>query len=963
VRSREWRYIPYNAKDEIYFGCDTVVREEWSYIRERRRRQNNDEPGSTEAEDEGFVAVLGPEPTGPGAAWRGVVRLFSFSRWMGRNQTSSRRQEAPGEEGQDRPDRPPADLTGIALSGGGIRSASFCLGILQALSYAGWLKKLDYLSTVSGGGYIGGSLAWLLHKKWKDADGREIPYGLERRNFPYGSYPMVGMSDESWRASAADGKPAKDWNVYKGRMLRHLRQHARYLTPGNGINMMSLLAVALRNSLFSIFVYGGLLVLLFVVAGPFLFGPAMDWSPYRYFNGHIPWPGPKVNAAYGIAAILGLVFLALAAFYAFLTLFPKTISTGYAWRYWFERWTGRLLLGLGIVVVLGAVPGVYDQINEWGQSASTSSSFKISGEANTKGEISFVGKLQQPEVVKTAGGTPTLGNKLAGAFGALSTLLGAVSAALAFFRGGKPNKKLPTRLLVAVGSVALIFGLLILAYHCAAWLSLPSQTTVRSGLLWHVPLEGARIRNDGLIFGFGVLLVLLLRFPNLNYLSVHRYYRDRLMETFTPNVPDALDVNGTVSGASKTADRTPLFEMAQEGSDAVDPGPYPIINANIVLVSSQIPKFRGRGGDNFILTPKHCGSNATGWCDTKDSPYAKMTLPTAIAISGAALNSNTGCGGEGVTRGSWLSFLMGFFNIRLGYWAENPTPPAERVERIAQNLERLLQHPPEDEMAGSHRWSIDSVMHTLYCWVRRPLNWLEVRLQRLLNSPVFCGPNAPNALYPGLSELYLRKNLNENSRMVQLSDGGHFENLGLYELIRRRLRLIIVCDGAADPDFGFDDLGNAMEKVRADFGTLIDIDCADAETLTPTGEGKSDTAKRLSYAKKGYLRAKIIYNDREQGTLLYLTTSFFKDLLADLYAYRKTHDEFPDQPTSDQFFDEKQFEAYRELGYQTAYHMMCDKEVVSHPDVRDTLGAPEVSCPPEAGRERTGGEPHGMAGV
>lgn len=116
------------------------------------------------------------------------------------------------------------------------------------------------------------------------------------------------------------------------------------------------------------------------------------------------------------------------------------------------------------------------------------------------------------------------------------------------------------------------------------------------------------------------------------------------METFTPDLPDALDVNGQVPGGPKSANRAPLYKMLDDNSASMDARPFPIINSNIVLASSQIPKFRGRGGDNFIMTPQFCGSKATGWCATKDSPYDGMTLPTALAISGAAINSNTGGG-------------------------------------------------------------------------------------------------------------------------------------------------------------------------------------------------------------------------------------------------------------------------------------------------------------------------------
>src|SRR5581483_9540658 len=55
----------------------------------------------------------------------------------------------------------PTDTVGLALSGGGVRSATFCLGVLQALAKRDRLRGIDFLSTVSGGGYIGAFLGRL----------------------------------------------------------------------------------------------------------------------------------------------------------------------------------------------------------------------------------------------------------------------------------------------------------------------------------------------------------------------------------------------------------------------------------------------------------------------------------------------------------------------------------------------------------------------------------------------------------------------------------------------------------------------------------------------------------------------------------------------------------------------------------------------------------------------------------
>jgi len=310
-----------------------------------------------------------------------------------------------------------------------------------------------------------------------------------------------------------------------------------------------------------------------------------------------------------------------------------------------------------------------------------------------------------------------------------------------------------------------------------------------------------------------------------------------------------------------------------------NPAPYHLINTNVVLESSHIPKFRGRGGDNFILSPYYCGSNATGWCESRDFMDGRMTLPTAMAISGAAVNPSTGIGGQGITRQPLLSMLMGLLNIRLGYWASNPDPNPRKKGAT------------------------------------RPHGKQKPR-------------GVPNFLFPGLCEIFLRSRLNEEGDFVQLTDGGHFENLALYELIRRRTRLIVLCDGGADPDYQFSDFANAVEKVRVDFGTLILADCEDLQPLVPRKKAGTKIAEDdIECAERGYIMCTIIYPDNSQGRLLYLKTTFFEQLSADLYGYKKAHPQFPDEPTSDQFFDERQFEAYRELGFQTAWRMMQDDSI------------------------------------
>jgi hypothetical protein len=176
----------------------------------------------------------------------------------------------------------------------------------------------------------------------------------------------------------------------------------------------------------------------------------------------------------------------------------------------------------------------------------------------------------------------------------------------------------------------------------------------------------------------------------------------------------------------------------------------------------------------------------------------------------------------------------------------------------------------------------------------------------------------------------LGRGFREGSRFIELSDGGHFENLAAYELIRRRVRTIIISDGAADPEFNFADLANLVEKVRVDFGVEIEFPPGPAPVadLVPgSGEEKSLYLEKYRLARRGYAVGRISYPATEdepaaEGTIYYLKTTVTGGLPEDIYAYKSANPAFPDQSTTDQFFDETQFEAYRELGYRLAKDML-----------------------------------------
>jgi hypothetical protein len=189
-----------------------------------------------------------------------------------------------------------------------------------------------------------------------------------------------------------------------------------------------------------------------------------------------------------------------------------------------------------------------------------------------------------------------------------------------------------------------------------------------------------------------------------------------------------------------------------------------------------------------------------------------------------------------------LGFLLMLFNVRLGWWLGNPSGPDYRSEG--------------------------------------PKFGLLTMLQELANMTTATG------------------------RWIYLSDGGHFDNLGLYEMVRRRCRFIVVSDAGCDPDAALADLGNAVRKSYIDFGVRIRFDSLDVTAgARPPQEGTFAWIGTIWYP-----------GSPEPGWLLYLRPTYQGTETPDIRSYAEANPTFPDESTSEQWFGESQFEAYRALG-------------------------------------------------
>jgi hypothetical protein len=198
----------------------------------------------------------------------------------------------------------------------------------------------------------------------------------------------------------------------------------------------------------------------------------------------------------------------------------------------------------------------------------------------------------------------------------------------------------------------------------------------------------------------------------------------------------------------------------------------------------------------------------------------------------------------------------------------------------------------------------------------------------------------------------------DDSPYVYLSDGGHFENLGLYEMVRRRCRYIVVVDAGCDPDFGFEDLGNAVRKIFIDLGiriTFVGLDklknrpkAGKAEaTLTRHGaklevekNGGDSPDDEIPYHAIGCIH----YNEADggeskDGRIIYIKPAvhFSNNESAGVRSYANASETFPHESTADQFFTESQFESYRSLGLETANTVLTGGDKFNHGTVQDFL--------------------------
>ena len=848
----------------------------------------------------------------------------------------------------------PNKRTALCLSGGGIRSATFALGVLQGLARLSLLKQFDYLSTVSGGGYIGSWLTAWIHRH---------PDGL------------AGVSEELRRPPSKPLDPEPE-------PVKWLRRYSNYLSPRLGlmsVDTWTLLAAYLRNLTLNWLVLVPMLA--FVLLAPRLMVSLLHWplvNPHAAAHGllatglvfglvslthlHLfrpslaslrsprsqdqaahsppvggetsPWDRIERQQGFLIGGLTPLVLAALLLTIAYawyrnggghlddLTLFDVdsrgtfvlvgAVMHGIGWStaaLLLKRWRQvTLWTAVEFLVILwsGGLGGLF----LWSVLAETPSDIPVSAFPEWYAVFSLAGFLTMFLLTATifigvasrytddhdrewwgrAGAwvliasvswmglsalvvfgpgllsyTPVPMTSLGGLSGVISLLLGFSSRTTA------TGKAKPTMMDVILDRAArlaapIFIACLLVLITLLTSLAMKAVGDVHGGM-WDGSATGLRMPPDDwghaivlhnsspwlvieLAMALAALAGAMSLVININKFSLHSIYRNRLIRAYLGASHEDRRPNQFTD--FDPDDNIELHDLARKHQAIRKP--FHVLNIAINLVRTENLAWQQRKAQSFTASPLFCGSYNLGYRRSADYGIAghlakakAITLGTALAISGAAASPNMG-----YHSAPPVTFLLAFFNVRLGWWLGNPGDAGRNT--FDRSCPRIAVRPMLAEAFG-----------------------------------------LTDAANP----------------YVYLSDGGHFENLGLYEMVLRRCHYIVVSDGSCDADRSFTDLGNAIRKIRIDLGIDIEIETEllELETGTRTSRG---------HFALGLIRYDRVDHGAKAGLLIYLKPSLTGNEPADVTEYASCHEEFPHEPTADQFFDESQFESYRALGFHIA---------------------------------------------
>jgi Patatin-like phospholipase len=851
-----------------------------------------------------------------------------------------------------------ASLVGLAFSGGGIRSATFNLGVLQGLAKLGLLPMFDYISTVSGGGYIGSWLcAWILRT------GQDKTNGKCKETAPGNLLAPIQVVQEGLKPDRSTKTQHQE-----PRPIRFLREYSNYITPRLGVlgaDTWTAVAIYVRN------LFLNQLILVLFLASILLIPHIAAWISY--------WATESLNVSNFLAPITVFLLLLLALTVVAWnmknltgvhsetgTKFPWYAQLGWvlalvaaplflaAWiagvslmrlftffHCWWE-WPALGIAVFGVVWVFASLWNMPDRgpaAPHWSSTAAWGWSIffsLISGAVGgillwvlASAEINLNGNHPEAAMwLVVSFGTPLVvviflivGALQIGLIGLyfpdprrewwarlggyllIISIVWAVAFALAIYSPLglmllKGWLKKTLKITWVVSTLAGIFGGKSKAtggLDSRTWKDVALSITpyifivgIASMIAWLLQVSLAALDHQQywlliLFVAFLAVCVFLSMRVNLNEFSMNLFYRNRLVRAYLgashpnrmPNPFTGFDPH----------DELQLKELR---SGQCYSGPFPIINTALNVVSGKDLAWQERKAESFVLTPLRCGFDTWleqidledensptqrspdiqkyGYRPTEHFGFSDVGLRLGTAVS---ISGAAASPNMGYHSSPALAFLMTIFNVRLGYWAGNP---------------------------------------------RHNSSWMN--------------PGPRVGLLYLLAELFGQTN--DEARYVYLSDGGHFENLALYELVKRRCKFIIVCDADCDSAYAFGDIGNAIRKCREDIGVEIDLKFG---KLTPSPLAPAQLASGIPAVSKWHWAiGKIHYNlvdpGAEDGILVYLKTSMTGDEPPDVVNYQRQHPDFPHQTTADQWFAESQFESYRRLGQHVVEQLFEPVETV-----------------------------------
>ncbi len=704
-----------------------------------------------------------------------------------------------------------SNLTGIALSGGGIRSATFCQGIVTELAKRGILDRTDYLSTVSGGGYFGAFITSALTS-------------IKKR------------SGSQWNSREATKEIFGEVESSSDTLaLRHLRNNSQYLISKGFWGFLLIKGMMLFGIILNLLTFVCIGVSLAIVAWVSHLGIscilelAESSKEQVRIGGLVPWMA-------GALGIWCVVLLPITQSYCRGSAPATECGDGISSSSATQRSKGgvrkRRLLSLveGGAIILGVI-GILLTLIYYLPNL-------VEGYDNC---LDSLGRWTWEQARWFVG---------AGA-----CLIAVASAIGAVFSGGRK------RIFKAFYSLFGLIGIL-----ASIWVFFTTCSLLYNG---EVSVLSVFLAVVGFCL-WGYFCV------NINYTSPHRFYRNRLCDCFLVQadikerkhwsifrkmMPNFRNGKGVAN----------FYSTSQLSFQDIDPiaSPVHLVNCAVNLPYERNPDLRGRKSDFFVFSKRYSGSLASGILATsmftQKDPH--LDLGTAVAISGAAASSQMGH----KTPKRLQSFLT-VLNIRLGYWIPNPGNLVKRIHPLSwvSKLKYLRFFKPGP-------WHL----------IKEMTNWFTDTRGTYLN----------------------------------VSDGGHIENLGIYELLRRRCRFIIAVEGGRDSDSTFAEIRRLQRYAEVDLGYEIEIDLSD---ISPGETG---------YSKHHFTLGTIKYSETETGFLLLFRLTMTGDEKDHVADYKRRYANFPHQSTADQVFDETQYEAYRSLGETAATGLLEQVQMQNLEDI------------------------------